>query len=147
MPLVRVYIIVAVMAGGVVAGCGGTGGGENDVAKVKQTMTRELSALADGDGATVCALATPSGRAKLQNEVPGLSCPQIVTVAAQRLPSAIKQGLRNARVNKVTIHGDTATVQDADITSTQGALTGFLKPGSPPTILQKQSDGTWKIAG
>ena len=36
---------------------------------------------------------------------------------------------------------------NADITSTQGSLSGFLDPASTPTVLVKQPVGSWKIAG
>jgi hypothetical protein len=130
-----------------IAGCGGQGSGASDVAKVKQTLLREFAAVANGDGATACSLATASGRAKLQSAVPGASCEEVVKVAAQRLPGSVKEGLLTAKVNRVTIRGETATVQDADITSSRGSLAGFLQPGSAPTTLTKQSDGSWKISG
>jgi hypothetical protein len=132
------------LAGSLVAGCGS---GSDDTARVKQTMTRELKSAADGDGATACSLATPSGQAKLARAVPGSTCEQVISLLSQRLPSQVKEGLRSAEIKKVTVNGDTATVQDADITSARGNLGGFLQPGSPPTILTKQPDGTWKISG
>jgi hypothetical protein len=131
-------------------GCGGGGGGGgSDVTKVKQTLRRELVALATGDGATVCSLATASGRTKLENAVPGASCEHVVQLVAQRLPESVKEGLRTAKIGRVTISGKTATVQDSDITSSKGSLAGFLQPGpgSAPTVLTKQPDGSWKISG
>jgi len=142
--ILRIGAVTALLVGFLVAGCGG---GTDDVAKVKQTMTRFLAAMADGDGATACSLATASAQAKLERASPGTSCEQDVSILSGRLSSEIKDGLRSAQIKKVTIDRDTATVQDADITSTRGSLTGFLQPGSAPTVLKKQSDGSWKISG
>lgn len=131
-----------------VAGCGGSASSQSgDVANVKQTIVRELAALANGDGAAACSLATASGRAQVEKAVPGSSCEQVVTIVAQHLPQSVKQGMLSAHVNRVSINGETATVQDADITSSQGSLKPFLTPGSAPTKLVKQSDGSWKISG
>jgi hypothetical protein len=130
-------------------GGGGGGGGGSDVTKVKETLRRELAALANGDGATVCSLATASGRTKLENAVPGASCEHVVQLVTQRLPEPVKEGLRTAKIGRVAISGKTATVQDSDITSSKGSLAGFLQPGpgSAPTVLTKQPDGSWKISG
>jgi hypothetical protein len=143
--LLRVRLVTALLASLLVSGCGGSGQG--DAAKVKQTVRHVLSALADGDGGTVCSLATASGQAKLARAVPGASCERVVDLVSRRLSAQMKEGLHSAQVKKVRISGDTATVQDADITSTRGTLSGFLKPGSGPTVLKRQSDGTWKVSG
>jgi ketosteroid isomerase-like protein len=132
--------VVAVMANS------GSRGGDGDIAKVKQTLTREMMAVAAGDSATACSLATPAGQARLARAVSGGSCEEVITLVAKHLPPALKAGLESAKVNRVTISGDTATVQDSDITSTRGSLAGFLQPGSAPTVFQKQPDGSWKIA-
>jgi hypothetical protein len=110
-------------------------------------MTHELMAVARGDGVTACSLATPTGQARLAKSIPGATCRQVVSLLADRLSPAIKDGLGSAHVTRVTISGDTATVQDSDISSTRGSLAGLLQPGSPPTVLTKQPDGTWKISG
>jgi hypothetical protein len=143
-PIPRAGMVTVLLAALLIVGCGG---GSDDSANVKKTMTRLYSALASGDGATACSLATPSGRAKLERGVgKGASCVQIVALLGASLPAKIKEGLRSVQVKKVTIHGNTATVQEADVTSTSGSLSGFLRPGSPPTILTKQADGTWKVS-
>jgi hypothetical protein len=135
---------VALLAVVLAVGCGG---GSDDTAKIKQTIRRELTALADGDGATGCSLATPARQAKLVRALPGaMTCDQVIKAVGQRLPASVKDGLRSAQVKKVTVHGNTATVQDADITSARGNIAAFLQPGSPPTVLTEQPDGTWKIS-
>ena len=52
-----------------------------------------------------------------------------------------------ALIGSATVDGGSATVSNADITSTQGTLSGFLGPSSAPTVLTKQPDGSWMIAG
>jgi ketosteroid isomerase-like protein len=130
-----------------IAACGGQSSGSTDVAKVKQTVVRELAALANGDGATACSLATASGRAKVQSAIAGASCEEVVKRFAQQVPQRVKDGMLTAKVKHVTIKGDTATVANADITSSRGTLAGFLQPGSAPTMLTKQADGSWKLSG
>jgi hypothetical protein len=126
-------------------GCGGGGGA--DAAKVKQTVQRALTALADGNGPAFCALATPGAQAELARTTPGASCPDVVTRISHQLSPKVKLALRHARVGTVTISGDRASIRDGSITSTQGKLTDFLQASAPPTKLARQSDGTWKIAG
>jgi hypothetical protein len=109
-------------------------------------MRREFIAVANGDGAIVCSLATPAGQARLASAVRGATCPQVIKLVAQRLPLGVKAALLSAKVTRVTVHGNTATVQDADIHTSHGALTGFLRAGSAPTVLTKQPDGSWKIS-
>jgi hypothetical protein len=138
----------------VIAGCGGgSGASRADVAAVKQVMARAFAALANGDGETVCSLATQSGQqkivpdlSKIQASVPGATCPSVIREATRLLPPQIKEGMRSVVIKKVTMNGNDATVQDADIGSTRGTLMGFLHPGGEPTTLMKQSDGSWKIS-
>jgi hypothetical protein len=127
------------------AGCGGGGGA--DAAKVKQTVRRALTALADGNGPAFCALATAGAQAELARTTPGAGCPQVVRRISRQLSPNVKLGLRNARVGTVTINGDHASIRDGDITSTRGTLKGFLQASAPPTRLSRQSSGTWKISG
>jgi hypothetical protein len=128
-----------------VAGCGG--GSRADAAKVKQTVRRALTALADGNGPAFCALATPGAQAQLARTIPGASCPQVVDRISHQLSPQVKLGLRHARVGAVSISGDHASIRNGAITSTRGRLKGFLQASGPPTRLTRQSDGTWKIAG
>jgi hypothetical protein len=155
LPILRSARIAAVAALTVliallISACGGGGGGSSeDENAVKQTVEQFLHAVAAGDGITACALATPEGQAKLLEEVgqPGQNCTSVVTFIVAGLSQETKDGLATATVGKVSIDGDTATVEDADITSSQGDLTTFLDPDSPPTLLTRQPDGTWKLSG
>jgi hypothetical protein len=152
--LVRVLIVISprvALAGSLgigvlaIAGCGGGSG--TDAAKVKQTIRRALTALADGNGPGFCALATPGAQAELARTTPGANCPQVVVRINHQLSPQVKLGLRNARVGTVTVSGDHASIRNGSITSTRGRLKGFLRASGPPTRLIRQPDGSWKIAG
>jgi hypothetical protein len=139
-------LAAALSVAAIVTGCGGGGGGSSDTAKVKQTVKSAFTALATGNGASFCSLATASGQATLAKTLPGSTCAKVVTLVSEHLSAEQKTGLRNAQVNKVTISGDHATVKNSDISTSKGTLKGFLSPGAP-TMLTKGSDGTWKLSG
>ncbi len=139
-----VVLILAVAGGSILAGCASSNGPE--VTKVDQTVQRELADLAAGDGAGACALATPSGRTLLAAGTHD-RCVDAINLISQSLAPQVKLGLRTAVVRKVTINAGTATVSPADITSTQGSLSGFLDPSAAPTVLTEQPDGSWLLAG
>jgi hypothetical protein len=127
-------------------GCGSTDT-TADAAKIKQTIMAELADLANGNGAAACALATPTGQTELASASPHKSCAEAITLVSQNLSPDVKLGLQHAQVNKVVISGGSATVSNADITSSQGNAASFLNPATTPTVLVKQPDGSWKIAG
>jgi hypothetical protein len=135
-----------VVAGAVLAGCGGTDT-TADTTKITQTIMSELADLANGNGAAACALATPTGQTELASASPHKSCAEAISIVSQHLTPDVKLGLQHAQVHKVVISGGSATVSNADITSSQGNATSFLNPTSTPTVLVKQPDGSWKIAG
>jgi hypothetical protein len=133
---------VVVAAALAVAGCGGSSGDEQ---QVKNTVTTFMSALARGDGAKACALATSAAQQHLvgQASQAGGNCQAIIATISKRLPASVKQGLESAKVKKATVKGDTATVSDKDISSSSGDLSPFLGSGS--TTLKKEN-GQWKLA-
>ncbi len=140
----RIRVIAAVIASLVLAACGG---GASDATNVRQTVARALRALATGDGATLCSLATRAGQASLAGAVPGASCAKVVQLVGAHLSPSLKSALSHVRIGKVTIHGTHADVPNTSITSTRGSLKGFLDAGSEPTLLARQADGSWKITG
>jgi hypothetical protein len=145
----RIALLLA-LASLLIPACGGGGGGSSeDETAVKSTVEQFLHAVAAGDGVTACALATPEGAAKLLADVgqAGGNCTQVVSFFAASFSQDTRDGLATAKVKKVSFDGDTATVEDADITSTQGDLKAFIDPDSPPTVLSRQPDGTWKLSG
>jgi hypothetical protein len=121
-------------------------GGKSDADQAKQTMTSFLAALAKGDGKTACGLATASGRARLVRAAKGrVSCEALIGLISTRLPPAVKTGLENAQVGKITISGNSATIQETDITSSKGNLTAFLRSGTPTQLVKE--GGSWKVTG
>ncbi len=118
-----------------------------DGSRAAQTLTRAFHALAVGDGATICGLATPAGQRSLAAAVPGSSCPKVITLVSAHLTSAQKAALASVRIENVAVSGREATIKATDIVSRHGSLRGFLSAKSTPTRLRKQSDGSWKIEG
>lgn len=138
-------LVVAVL---VLVGCGGGRAADaGDAANVKRTVQRALTALADGNGPAFCALATAGAQAELARTTPGASCAGVVRRISRQLSDRVKLGLRYARVGKVSLSGDRATIRAGDITSTRGTVKGFLQASAAPTQLIRQADGSWKIAG
>lgn len=116
---------------------------------MKTAMEQFLHAAASGDAVTACGLVTPEGQASLVQALgsPGSSCIQTIASVSATLSQDTKDGLATATISKVSVDGQTATVNAEDITSTQGDLSAFFGPGSPPTVLTQQPDGSWKISG
>ncbi len=131
------------------AACGGAGSGllSADGSHAAQTLTRAFHALATGDGATICGLATPAGQRSLAAAVPGASCATLIRLVSAHLTTAQKAALDSVRVKDVSVSGGEATIRATDIVSRHGSLRGFLSAKSAPTRLRKQSDGSWKIEG
>lgn len=130
------------------AACGGASAVNTaDGSQAAKTLTRAFHALATGDGATICALATPAGQRSLAAAVPGSSCAKVVALVSAHLTSAQKAALASVRVKHVAVSGREATIKATDIVSSHGSLSGFLSAKSTPTRLRKQSDGSWKIEG
>ena len=134
----------AAVAGLALAGCGGQSA---DGTHAAQTLTRAFHALAAGDGATVCALATAAGQRSLAAAVPGSDCAKVVDLVSAHLTAAQKTALATVKVGPVNVHGSQASVRTRDISSRRGSLRGFLVKNSAPTRLRKQSDGSWRIEG
>jgi hypothetical protein len=111
-------------------------------------MEQFMHAVAAGDGVTACALATPEAQAQLLQQVgqTGADCVQAIPVVSADFSPATRDGLATATVTEVGFDGDTATVADEDIKSSQGDLSAFLDPDSPPAVLTRQPDGTWKLS-
>ncbi len=128
----------------VVAGCGSSHSSSNsgDVAKIKSTVTRAFAAIASGDAATACSLATPAGQSTFEKLLGASSCTKAVAEIGSVLTPQMKAALKSAQVKKVSISGNTATIKNSDITAPQANI-GALP--LPPTVLVKQPDGSWKL--
>jgi hypothetical protein len=142
----RLLLMVAV--GALLAACGSSSSSSSgDASAVKSTLKRAFHAVATGDGPGFCSLATPAGQKTLANAIPNASCATVIRKVSTQLSAAQKAALNSVQIKKVKITGSQATVSASDITSTSGSLKGFLQPGSAPSVLTKQSDGSWKISG
>ena len=127
------------------AACGAAGSADGSHAA--QALTRAFHALGTGDGATICALATPAGQRSLASAVPGASCAKVISLVSAHLTPAQKAALGSVHIRHVSVNGREATIRARDIVSSHGSLRGFLSPRSAPTRLRRQSDGSWKIEG
>jgi hypothetical protein len=146
----RLCLPAAVSLTVLAAACGSShdpGANRADVARVKQTVHTALADLARGDGKGFCALTTAAGQSELARTLPGYDCAKLIEYVGAHLSAPARAGLLHSQVQRVTIDGSTAKVNAADITATQGSLTGFLDDGGKPTTLQRQPDGSWKING
>jgi Domain of unknown function (DUF4878) len=138
-------LVVAVLAVSLV-GLPGCGSSKSDADEAKDTMKAFLSALAKGDGKKACSLADASGRDRLVQAAKGrLSCEGVVKAVAARLPAGTKTGLENAEIKKITVSGNTATIQDTDITSSKGDVSALLSGGRPTKLVKE--GGSWKVSG
>jgi hypothetical protein len=140
---------VAALVAAAVAGCGGANATD---ARVTRTVTRAFAAVADGDGATVCDLTTPAGRAQLAAAGAaggggGGGCAAVVGRVSGELAPETKLALRDVHIAHVTVRGATATIAARDISARRGSLAGFLDPDSAPTVLTRGRDGSWRISG
>jgi hypothetical protein len=142
-------LLAALALSAALTACGSSSGSGQDtaVAQVKQTLTRAFHALATGDGATLCSLATAQGRKTLAAALPKSSCASIIKLVTAHLSPSQKAALASVQIKRVTLNGGQASVSDRDITSAHGSLRGFIQPQSAPTVLSKQPDGSWKISG
>ena len=129
------------------AACGAGAGTSADGSRAAQTLTRAFHALATGDGATICALATPAGQRSLASAVHGASCAKVISLVSAHLTPAQKAALGSVHIRSVSVTGREATIRAGDIVSGRGSLRGFLSAKSAPTRLRRQSDGSWKIEG
>ena len=128
-------MLVATLA--VATALAGCGGGKSARDRVKSIVTTYLTALADGDGATACAVLTDGQQqavvgAAAAAGVSSGSCARVLGGIAATLDAGAKSKLREARVTSVSVHGSRAIVRVAG--------------GSAAAELEKRS-GRWLIAG
>jgi hypothetical protein len=135
--------VIGLIGGTALAGCGIDTTREQNA--VRRTLQRELVAIAEGDGATACALLTPNGRAIMRQGGQGHSCRWTVAYVSRFLPPDVKLGMHNAAIDKVIVSGAIGLVYDDHVHARQGNLQPLLNPGGAPNILVLQPDGTWQI--
>ena len=120
-----------------VAGCGG--GGDTSSNQVRSTWKDAAAAAAGGDATHFCALVTSAGKQAITSQT-SLPCEDSVRLLGSRLTTADKAAIRTAKITKITVRGDDATVtyvMDASL-----AKLGF----TGRTSLHRSS-GHWLLLG
>ena len=130
----------------VLAGCSEA---ESEDAEVRSVVTGFFSDLADGDGTACGALTGAATRlASLSAQMANVpaTCQEAVKVFSGQLNAEEKKAMKDAKVNRVTINGDQATIAPTDVefplAGGQSQFFSSMKAG--PTHLLKV-DGSWKI--
>ncbi|MDQ3640755.1 MAG: hypothetical protein M3450_04605 [Actinomycetota bacterium] len=130
----------------VLAGCSEA---ESEDAEVRSVVTGFFSDLADGDESACGALTGAATRlASLSAQMANVpaTCQEAVKVFSGQLNAEEKKALKDAKVNRVTINGDQATIAPTDVefplAGGQSQFFSNIKAG--PTQLMKV-DGSWKI--
>ena len=133
----RASWVIVVSIAVLLAACGGGGGSSSD--EVRSTWKDAATAAAEGDGTHFCALVTSAGKRAITSQT-SLPCEDSVRLLGSRLSAADKAAIRGAKITKVTVHGDDATVtyvMDASL-----AKLGF----TGRTSLHRSS-GHWLLIG
>ena len=130
-----------------VAGCGES---ESDEDKVESTIAGFFDDVAGGKGDAACARLTGSAVRELSAaafllQAPA-SCPEAVKLVNDQLSEDEKDALRSAKVNRVVVTADKATVADSDIEVELKGQSGLFRNNNPkPWELEKSGDD-WKIS-
>ncbi|MGI9023062.1 MAG: hypothetical protein ACR2HV_07515 [Acidimicrobiales bacterium] len=146
-PKSRCAFLLAAVVAIVVAGCGGS---TSDSDKAKSTVTEFFEAVANGKGDTACALLTDSAIKELNSAAFLLrapaSCAEAIETFNRQLSSDDKKSLKSAKVNRVTVTGDRATVADNDIVLTSGGEAGLFRNNDPRPVALEKIGSDWKIS-
>lgn len=101
---------LAVVVTAAFAGCGGGGSDEDQVRKAASDFT---AAFAEGDMKRACELMTSDAKKDIVSSgalLGGGDCAKIMGVAAAMMDESDKDKLRDAKITKVTVKGNTAEV-------------------------------------
>lgn len=131
----RFIVVVGVTVA--VAGCGGGGNASSDA--VRSTWRTAAAAVAGGDATGFCKLVTSAGKQAITSQT-SLPCEDSVRLLGSRLTAADRTAIRNAKITKVEVRGDNATV--SYVTRPSLAAVGF----TGRTSLHR-SDGRWLLVG
>jgi hypothetical protein len=118
-----------------IAGCGGGGGG--DLSSPAATTKTYLTGVGKGDGAAACSALSPTLRQQaLQSAkssgIKASSCASLFAQVKAHLSSDQRKKFLDAKVTKVSVSGNTATV-------------GVAGASSSPTLIKQ--GGKWLITG
>jgi hypothetical protein len=133
--LSRSIVVAATVAA--VVGCGAGGNASPDA--VRSAWRTAAAAAAGGDGTGFCELVTSAGKQAITSQT-NLPCEDSVRLLGARLTAADKAAIRDAKITKVQVHGDDATV--SYVTTRSLAAVGF----TGRTSLHR-SDGRWLLVG
>ena len=119
------------------AGCGGSDA-KSDDEQIRDTVSAYASAFADGDGTKVCERLTERAQKEVIAQGKALggnftTCEQTIKQLTSVISGADKKALRDIKVTKITVDGDTATLQ-------AGA-------GNSATTRMRKVDGEWLVDG
>lgn len=141
-------VVAALLATALVAaGCGDP---ESEEDKVKDTVTGFFSDVAEGEGQAGCARLTDSAVKELSAaafllQAPA-SCQEAVELASRQLGDEEKNALKSAKVNRVTVTGDRATVTDSDIELDLEGQSSVFRNNDPKPIQLEKSADDWRIS-
>ena len=139
--------VVGLAVAVVLAGCSS---GKSEQDKAKDAVTTFFAAVADNKGDVACIRLTPAGvdqvgRAAFLLRTPG-SCPDAIKALNRQLDPNDKKALKSAKVTKVVVNGERATVAQSDIQiKVSGQSSLFHSSTSGPIQLEKVA-GDWKIS-
>ena len=131
----------------VAAGCGDS---ESEEDRVKGTVTGFFDDVADGQGQAGCARLTGSAVQELSAsafllQAPA-SCQEAVELASRQLGDEERKALKSAKVNRVTLEGDKATVADNDIVLDLEGQSSVFRNNDPKPMQLEKSGADWKIS-
>jgi ketosteroid isomerase-like protein len=118
-------------------GCGGSDA-KSDDEQIRDTVSGYAAAFADGDGKEVCDRLTERAQKEVIAQGKALggdftTCEETIKQLTSVISSADKKALREIEVTKLTVKGDTATLQ-------AGA-------GNGATTRMRKVDGEWLVDG
>jgi hypothetical protein len=138
-------VTVGCLVGTVAAGCGGGDHHASDQQQATAVVRSFLQSLPAGDAATTCSMLTDEAqrrfvafvgrRAAGAGPAPG-TCEDAVGVVRIAVPKPTLSAISKARVERVAVHGNTATGRVVD----GGAFTA-------QRVTLAKHDGHWQISG
>lgn len=122
----------------------------SDSDKVKSTVSTYFFDVGNGKGDKACALMTDSAVQEVSSAVallrPPSSCADAITSFDKLFSADDKKGLKAAKVTRVTVTANTATVADNDIQLKAGGELGLFRNRSPKPMTLEKIGGDWKIS-
>ncbi len=126
------------------------GGSKSDADSVKSTVSSFFAAVGNNKADGACALLTDAGVKELSSAAfllrPPSSCADAIKTFNKVLTSDDKKSLETTKVKRVTITGNTATVDDNDIELKSGGEVGLFRNSSPKPLTLEKVGSDWKIS-